>query len=175
MAVAPRIEIAKPTVEFLKDSVVNANRYLKIRITPNRKVNRYDVFANEDLVIQNFKANGVSLLGQKGSKYERKGKHLLSYYVMDQLPLEIEFSVSASRILDLNLMESSFDLMNNPLFTMAKRANWMMPTPFVLNDAVIIKQKIKPSPKKVKPIVLKVGNGIQKDSLVMEKDSLRKP
>jgi hypothetical protein len=165
MADAPMKELAKPTIEFLNDHIVGANRYLKIRITPNRKVNRYDVFANEDLDIQNFKANGLSLLGQKGSKYERKGKKLLSYYVVNQLPLEIEFNVTASSVLDLDVMESSFDLMSNPLFQIQKRANWMMPTPFVLNDAVIIKKKIKPSPKMVKPIVVNVGNVIQKDSL----------
>jgi hypothetical protein len=113
-------------------------------------------------------------LGQKGSKYERKGKKLLSYYVVDQLPLEIEFSIAASSVLDLDLMESSFDLMNNPLFSMAKRADWMMPTPFVLNDAVIIKEKIKPSLKMVKQIDLNVGNVIKKDSLAFVKDSLRK-
>lgn len=172
---APMKVLSRPVVEFLKDSVVGGNRYLKIRITPTRKVNRYDVFANENLVIQNFKANGLTLLGQKGSKYERKGRKLLSYYVVDQLPLEIEFNVAASSILDLDLMESSFDLMNNPLFTMAKRADWMMPTPFVLNDAVIIKQKLKSSPKTIKPIVLNIGNAVQKDSLVVQKDSLRKP
>lgn len=139
---APIKKLSRPIIEFLKDSVVGGNRYLKIRITPTRKVNRYDIFANENLVIQNFKANGLSLLGQKSSKYERKAKKLLSYYVVDQIPLEIEFNVAATSILDLDLMESSFDLMNNPLFTMEKRADWMMPTPFVLNDAVIIKQKI---------------------------------
>jgi hypothetical protein len=171
---APMKVISRPVVEFLKDSIVGGNRYLKIRITPTRKVNRYDVFANENLVIQNFKANGLTLLGQKGSKYERKGKKLLSYYVVDQLPLEIEFSIAASSVLDLDLMESSFDLMSNPQFSMAKRADWMMPTPYVLNDAVVIKEKIKPSPKTVKPIVLNVGNVIRKDSLVVEKDSLRK-
>jgi hypothetical protein len=172
---APMKVLSRPVVEFLKDSIVGGNRYLKIRITPTRKVNRYDVFANENLVIQNFKANGLTLLGQKGSKYERKGKKLLSYYVVDQLPLEIEFNVATASILDLDLMESSFDLMNNPLFTMAKRADWMMPTPFVLNDAVIIKQKIKPSPKTFKPIAVNVENAITKDSLVVEKDSLTKP
>jgi hypothetical protein len=71
-------------------------------------------------------------------------------------------------------MESSFDLMNNPLFQMAKRADWMMPTPYVLNDAVIIKEKIKPSPKTVKPIDLNVRNVIEKDSLMIQRDSLRK-
>ena len=147
MADAPMKKLEKPTIEFLKDSTVGVNRFLKIRITPNRKVNRYDVFANENLDIQNFKANGMSLLGQKGSKYERKGKLIVSYYVVDQLPLEIQFNVPASSVLDLNLMESSFDLMSNPQFQIVKRANWMMPTPFVLNDAVVIMQKIKPSPK----------------------------
>ena len=165
MADAPMKELAKPTIEFLNDHIVGANRYLKIRITPNRKVNRYDVFADEDLVIHNFKANGLSLLGQKGSKYERKGKKLLSYYVVNQLPLEIEFSFTTSSVLDLDVMESSFDLMSNPLFQMQKRANWMMPTPFVLNDAVIIKEKIKLSKRTIKPIGLSVGNVIQKDSL----------
>jgi hypothetical protein len=49
----------------------------------------------------------------------------------------------------MQLLESSFDLLQNPLFSMQKRT-WMMPTPFILNDAVVIKQRIKPSP----PIVL---------------------
>jgi hypothetical protein len=170
---APMKVLSRPVVEFLRDSVVGGNRYLKIRITPTRKVNRYDVFANENLVIQNFKANGLTLLGQKGPKYERKDTKLLSYYVVDQLPLEIEFSGASSSVLDLDLMESSFDLMKNPIFKMAKRADWMMPTPFVLNDAVIIKEKIKTSA--VKQIPLNIGNAIRKDSLVVEKDSLRKP
>jgi len=162
---APIKTLSRPYIEFIKDSVVGANRNLKIRITPTRKVNRYDILANEALVIQNFKANGLTLLGQKGSKYERKGKKLVSYYVVDQLPLEIEFSVAASSVLDLDLLESSFDLMNNPLFSMTKRADWMMPTPFVLNDAVIIKEKIKASPKTMKPFVLKVEKAVVKDSL----------
>ncbi len=171
---APIKELSRPIIEFLKDSVVGGNRYLKIRITPTRKVNRYDVFANENLIIQNFKANGSTLLGQKSSKYERKSKKLLSYYVVDQLPLEIEFNVAASSVLDLDLLESSFDLMNNPLFKMTKRADWMMPTPFVLNDAVVIKEKIKPSPKIVKPMDLNVGSVVQQDSLKVVKDSLKK-
>lgn len=60
-------------------------------------------------------------------------------------PLEMQFSCNASTIVDMELLESSFDLMSNPLFEITKRENWMMPTPFVLNDAVVIRQKIKPS------------------------------
>jgi hypothetical protein len=31
--------------------------------------------------------------------------------------------------------------MQNPLFSMQKE-DWMMPTPFILNDAVVIKQRL---------------------------------
>ena len=44
-------------------------------------------------------------------------------------------------------MESSFDLLANRLLKMTQRKPGMIPTPFVLNDALIIKQKLKPSPK----------------------------
>jgi hypothetical protein len=62
----------------------------------------------------------------------------------------MEFSIDRSNVFDMQLLESSFDLMQNPLFSMQKREDWMMPTPFILNDAVVIKQRIKPTP----PIVL---------------------
>jgi hypothetical protein len=70
---------------------------------------------------------------------------IVSYYVVDNEPLVMEFSIDRSNVFDMQLLESSFDLMQNPLFTMNKRAYWMMPTPFILNDAVVIKQRITPS------------------------------
>lgn len=140
-------DLPEPTVDFVKDSVVGKYRYLKIRITPNRKVNRYDIFANENMTLHNLKANGAKALEQKGSQYPRNGKKILSYYVVDNQPLELEFMFKKSTALDMQLMESSFDLMQNPVFAMEKRKNWMMPTPFVLNDAVVLIKKISPTPK----------------------------
>jgi Peptidase family M28 len=149
---APKKAVSAPIIQFLRDSIAGNNRFLKIKILPTRKVNRYDVFANEDLIFQNFKANKVKTLGQKGTIYNRKGKKILSYYVVDNIPLEMEFSIEASKILDMDLMESSFDLMNNPMFTIATRKSWMMPMPFVLTDAVIVKQKIKPTERLQIPV-----------------------
>jgi len=140
-------DIPEPTVTFTKDSVVGNYRWLKISIRPNRKVNRYDIFANEKMVFQNLRANGATALEQKGSRYPRHGKKILSCYVVDNAPLELEFMVPKQTVLDMQLMESSFDLMHNPIFAMEKRKNWMMPTPFILNDAVVLVKKIKPTPK----------------------------
>lgn len=151
MADAPVKNIQKPTIDFVRDSVIGNQRYLKIIITPNRKVNRYDIFNNEKTTLNNFKANGVKSIEVKSNIIAKNTNKILSYYVVDNLPLELEFSISVGKDLDLSLMESSFDLMQNPVFSMAKRRDWMIPTPFVLTDAVIIKQKVKASPKTVLP------------------------
>ena len=173
-AEAPKKDILKPSIAFLEDRIVGNQRYLKIKISPNRNVNRYDIFANEKMAIHNFKANGVTTLGQKNSLYQRKGKKILSYYVVGNAPLEIQFSVNSSTVLDMELMESSFDLITNPLFGIAKRENWMMPTPFVLNDAVVIKQKIKPTPVVLtNPLDAAITYPVIKDSLTVVKDSLK--
>ncbi|MEO8255398.1 MAG: M20/M25/M40 family metallo-hydrolase [Flavobacterium sp.] len=171
---APKKEVAEPTIEFLTDSVVGSKRYLKIKITPNRKVNRYDIFANEIMRFFNFKANGVTDLGQKGKELERKGKKLLSYYLVNNEPLVLQFTINKSTVLDMDVMESSFDLMTNPTFNMNARQDWMMPTPFVLNDAVIITQKLKRTVKNVVPVVvLNLIKPVLKDSLNIAKDSLK--
>jgi hypothetical protein len=172
-AEAPKKDILKPSIAFLEDRIVGNQRYLRIKISPNRNVNRYDIFANEKMAIHNFKANGVTTLGQKNSLYQRKGKKILSYYVVGNAPLEMQFSVNSSTVFDMELMESSFDLMTNPLFGIAKRENWMMPTPFVLNDAVVIKQKIKPTPVVVANALNTAINPMAKNSLTVVKDSLK--
>ena len=137
--------ISGPFIQFNKDTMVNARKHYIITISPNRKVNRYDIFANENMDFYNLKANGVSLIGWKEAKYRRKGKKILSYYVVNNEPLQLSFTLDASTKFDMELMESSFDLLENDQFSIPKRQNWMIPTPFVLNDAVVIRQKIKPN------------------------------
>lgn len=137
--------LAGPSIQFNNDTIINARKQYLITITPNRKVNRYDIFANENMDFYNFKANGASLIGWKEQKYRRNGKKILSYYVVDNEPLQLSFTLDASTKLDMELMESSFDLLENEQFSVPKRPSWMIPTPFVLNDAVVIRKKIKPN------------------------------
>ena len=169
-AIAPVVDVPKPTIAFLKDSVVGNNRYLKIKITPNRKVNRYDIYANPKMTFFNFKANGVATSGEKGNRLERDGGKILCYYVVGNEPLVMDFYINKSSVFDMDLIESSFDLMTNPLFQIKPRSEWMMPTPFVLNDAVLIQQKIKKYTAPVAPLAPATA---VKDSTVVAKDSLK--
>jgi hypothetical protein len=174
MTEAPLKKIPKPTIEFLRDSVKGNQHFYKIRITPNRSVNRYDIFVNNNIQINNLKANGVQSIDFKSNIASKTAGKLLTYYVVDNLPLELEFSTLNTQNLDLNLVESSFDLLANSLLKMTQRKSGMIPTPFVLNDAIIIKQKIKPSPKveKEKPSFRRFPK--QKDSITVEVDSIKR-
>jgi hypothetical protein len=169
-AIAPKVDVPKPTITFIKDSVVGNNRYLKIKITPNRKVNRYDIFANPKMTFYNFKANGVETSGQKSNRLERDDIKILCYYVVGNEPLVLDFYINKSSVFDMDLIESSFDLMTNPLFKIKPRSEWMMPTPFVLNDAVLIQQKIK---RYTAPLKTTIEAAPVKDSAVIVKDSLK--
>ena len=168
-AIAPKVAVPPPTVTFIKDSVVGSNRYLKIKISPNRKVNRYDIYANTKMTFYNFKANGVSTSGQIGNRLERDDSKILCYYVVGNEPLVLEFYINKSSIFDMDLIESSFDLMTNPLFKIKPRSDWMMPTPFVLNDAVLVQQKIKRYTAPLKPI----ETAPLKDSIMVAKDTVK--
>jgi hypothetical protein len=171
---APKKQLQKPTIAFLKDSTAGNRRYLKIRISPNRAVNRYDIFANKKMEFYDLKANGATHINQKDTQFNRKGKKLLSYYVVDNAPLEMEFNINAGSVFDMELMESSFDLMRNPLFSITKRASWMMPTPFVLTDAVVIKQTIKPTPKAIEtPIVALPSIPLKKERIIIATDTAK--
>ncbi|MDN3675503.1 M20/M25/M40 family metallo-hydrolase [Flavobacterium branchiarum] len=167
---APKITLAKPTIAFLQDSIRGNTRFLKIKITPNRNVNRYDIFGDTKMDFNNFKANGVAPLGQKGSQLKRKGAKILSYYVINNEPLIMQFSIDAKTVFDMSLIESSFDLLSNTALNVQKRASWMMPTPFVLNDAVVIREKIKPT-----KVVLDSTPtaSVAQDSLNVANDSLK--
>ncbi|WKL46600.1 M28 family peptidase [Flavobacterium pectinovorum] len=169
-AIAPNIAIPKPTIEFLKDSVIGNNRYLKIKITPNRKVNRYDIYANPKMTFYNFKANGVSTSGQKGNRLERDDMKILCYYVVGNEPLVMDFYINKSSVFGMDLIESSFDLMTNPLLNVKPRSDWMMPTPFVLNDAILIQQKIE---RYTAPVNVSIETAPVKDSTITAIDTLK--
>lgn len=172
MADAPLKNIAGPTIEFLRDTIKGNQHLYRIRITPNRNVNRYDIFSNNGIQINNFKANGVKSVDFKSISSKTSGK-ILTYYVVDNIPLEMEFSIPDSQKADLDLVESSFDLLANASIKMKQRKAGMMPKPFVLTDAVIIKQKIKQSPKNSETTTPTRRYGVRRDSLNIVADSLK--
>jgi hypothetical protein len=173
MADAPLKNIARPSIEFLRDTIKGNQHFYTIKISPNRYVNRYDIFMKNEIQINNLRANGVKSVDFKSNIASGTSGKLLTYYVVDNIPLEIQFSIEKSQKLDLELIESSFDLLANASIKMIQRKAGMMPTPFVLTDAIIIKQKIKPSQKITVETPAIKSYYKQRDSLSVAIDSLK--
>lgn len=138
------VKLSAPTIEFVKDSIIGNRRYLDIRVTPNRPVNRYDVFLTKSCRLNALTANGQRVSVRSSSKMAgaRDPQLVLSYYVSEQRPLELSFYVDANVKPQMELIESSFDLLENPLFNVRPRPAGYMPKPFLVNDAVIVRRKI---------------------------------
>jgi hypothetical protein len=79
--------------------------------------------------------------GNQDSK-KLKSRELLRYFVSDNDSLEVSYSVLADKKVNFTGIEYSFDLLSNPQFSIPNRPDYTMPTPFVVNDAIVIKKTI---------------------------------
>jgi len=143
-APAPVKSIALPTVVIEQDTVNPKGRHLTICITPRRKVNRLELFAGNDFKLISIRTNGqdYTLKNNAEGFTDWSNQQILSYYVVDKAPLEIEMVVPKGQRVNLTLLEASYDLFDNEWFTVPLRPEGMIPKPFVLNDAIVIKKSV---------------------------------
>ena len=134
-----------PYVDKQKDTVIGDLRHVKLFITPQRAVNRMEFFADKTLTFLSFNLNGMKVDTPKNAISvfaNRKDNRLFSYYVSNEKYLEMEFIIPADQKTEFTMYSSSNDMLDNPLFDVPKRPATMIPKPFVLNDAVIVKKTI---------------------------------
>lgn len=132
-------------VDKQKDTVIGDVRHVKLFISPQRSINRIELFADSTYQFLTFELNGLKVEKAKndnGVFANRKSDRLFGFYVTDDNHLEMEFSIPADQKTEFVMYSSSNDMLNNHLFDIPKRPETMIPKPFVLNDAVIIKKTI---------------------------------
>lgn len=142
---APLKDIKQPFVDIKSDTVIGELRHINMYISPQRPVNRMEVFADKKVVFKDFNINGVDVYkkNEEANAFENRWRNrLFSFYVSDNDPLILTFSVPKDQNTEFTLYEASFDLLDNPLFTVPERSDNMIPKPFVLNDAVMVKKTI---------------------------------
>ena len=147
---APVIEIPEPGILIEnkgKDSLDN-NSYL-LKIAPNRDINKMELFETKDVDFTAFKVNGLEAdevyLGENAfHMFKRRWKErLLTYYASNQDTLRIEFSFEKGETPEFVLYEAAYDLIGNEELKVKERPEGMIPRPFVLNDATILKKTIR--------------------------------
>ncbi|UAB85446.1 M20/M25/M40 family metallo-hydrolase [Zunongwangia sp. SCSIO 43204] len=146
---APTVNIDAPGIILQKiDSTTNEFQY-SLKIAPNRDAKRMEIYTENLTDFSKFEVNGrtpedVKLGEESFNMFTRRWRNrLLSYYISSKDTLRMNFSLDKSKSAEFILYESSYDLLENEELNVPKRAENMMPKPFVLNDAVIYKKKIK--------------------------------
>lgn len=147
---AQRKNIPKPDIFITKiDSLQKDEVVYKLKIASNRNINRIDFFAGKKVDFQDFKVNNEEALPfeYKGEQYHvfknRMVENLLTYYVSNRDTLRLEMKLKKGDHPELIMYETSHDLFSNDQFSVPKRPDDMIPRPFVINDAIIIKKTIK--------------------------------
>ncbi|MGY8932551.1 MAG: M20/M25/M40 family metallo-hydrolase [Flavobacteriales bacterium] len=128
-----------------KDTIINDIKKRTFTIIPKRNVNQISLYVAEDVVFIFLSFNGQSLPlnnNKNNASQKIKSKELVRYYVSDKDSLEVSYEVLKDQKVSFTVMEYSYDLLDHPQFTINNRAENMMPKPFLVTDAVIVKKKI---------------------------------
>ncbi len=118
-----------------KDSIVNAERFVSFTIIPKRETNQIELYLPKKTQL-----NELIFNGKKAEFGKRSSNLLLRYYVSNNDSLVVSYSFPNETAVNFTVQQASFDLMENPQFKINKRAKNMMPKPFVVTDAIIIKK-----------------------------------
>ncbi|NNK76368.1 MAG: peptidase M28, partial [Maribacter sp.] len=132
---APLKQISPPRIEITNDTIVGKERLLEICITPQRDVNRLEVFTNQ-IGLNKAIVNNIEL-SDHYLAHRRNGK-LITHYISNNEYTELQLAFPKGNKLELTLYEASNDLLHNSKFTVPERPEDNIPMPFVLNDAILL-------------------------------------
>ncbi|WP_394973970.1 M20/M25/M40 family metallo-hydrolase [uncultured Croceitalea sp.] len=132
--------ILPPRIDIVHDSIVGLERLISLCITPQRDVNRLEVFTNT-INLNSAKVNNIRL-SEYYLKNRRYGK-LITHYISNNDFTEIELSIPKEETLELTFFEASNDLLTNKQFSVPERPRNSIPMPFVLNDAILVTKTLK--------------------------------
>jgi len=145
VATAPYVKMPEIAVSVIKDTTVNDLRTVQLRITSDKAMNRIEVFVDKKCTFKDARINGLTPKTDKKSGNvldRRRGNRLVSYYVVDNEPLALSLTFTTDQQPELLFYGASFDLLKTKELNMKPRPATMMSMPFVLNDAILRKQKM---------------------------------
>ena len=140
------INLEKPIISIAQDTFIGTDRKLVLRIESPRNANKIELLAKTPIQFKSFMVNKEPLKNDTSSKYVfsvEKGTIMNFYRTSKSEILEIEFTVDRNQVIDIDVLEAKYDLFTNPQFKITPRTDIMMPMPFVLNDATVIKTNLK--------------------------------
>ena len=146
---APVVDLEEPYVEVQRLADTSGITAYSVKIAPNRNINRMELFLDKNVNFEAFEVNGLeadSVNTEEEDYHVFKNRwkdRLLTYYAANNDTLRLNFSLKDTLSPEIILYEASHDLLEHPELNVPPRTRAMIPRPFVLNDAVVIRKTIQ--------------------------------
>ena len=137
-ALADFIEFASSEIQILADTIVGNKRNLKLKITPDRKINKIDLTTDDAFVLNSMSVQQVEYEIDKSEFKINPGQFFTYYLSYEDKDVTIELDFEENLSPSLNFIETSFDLFESEKFNFKPREDYMMPMPFVNTDAIVL-------------------------------------
>ena len=142
---AERKSLVYPEIEIYKDTIIGDKRHCAVYVASKRGANRMELFSDPQLIFDEMTVNGLEVDQSGDEGFVLKGRtrnRMFAYYISDNDPLDMQFVVPKDQSTELVLYEASNDLLTSRHFNLNPRTDEMIPKPFVLNDAILIRKSI---------------------------------
>ncbi len=133
-----------PSIQIASDTIIGESRIIQMQIESLRSANRIEMLTKTPIQFKSFEVNGVAI-PNNGTDFVfsvQKGTVMSYFMTAPHELIEVEFSIAKEQQLSFDFLEAKYDLFENPQFKIKPRTPVMMPMPFVLNDATVIKTSI---------------------------------
>lgn len=139
---APFVSIPSALIEYERDTIIEGKRQLDIVIRPQRKIRKFELASQDSIGFHKLVANSIPV--NDGDEYGvKRGSFLIYHFGNTDKELRLEMTLDSLMKPQILINEISDDLLSHPQFSIQPRAEYMMPMPFVTNDAIISTQKIE--------------------------------
>lgn len=141
-AEAPVKEIPDFEVIPIHDSIMGNEHRVAFTIVPKRATTELFIYADTSYTYNKLSFNGIPAETDKDGNALANvfNKRLLRFYVSENDSLQIAYTTNRVAPMEFMVVEYSFDLMEHPQFSINRRPANMMPKPFVLTDAIVVKR-----------------------------------
>ncbi|MBG7631091.1 MAG: hypothetical protein IZT56_11765, partial [Bacteroidetes bacterium] len=137
--------LQKPLIEVTADTIIENDRQLTFQIVSQRNANKIELVTHKPIKFKSFKINNEALKNKLKSEYVLNVNYgtIMRYFrTSEDEIIEMEIVVDKNQKFDFDVFEIKYDLFTNPEFEIKPRSENMMPTPFIINDATVIKTHI---------------------------------
>lgn len=141
-APAPKKEIPSFEIIVSQDTLINEEQLVTFTIAPRRKVHQLLLYTDTTTVFKKLVFNRKQVVNDSlgNALDQRRDNGLIRHYISDNDSLEVTYVTTSKQPVKFTAMEYSFDLLDHPQFTINQRTKAMMPKPFVITDAIVIKK-----------------------------------